>query len=300
MADEAPGFPVLDVSSWRVTSLETAGSDEKLWIASESGQRALFKPNRDHLEAAQGEDWAEKLVSEIAALLGVPAARIDLANRNGVRGCISYTVKRDDYELQPGAALIGELVGPSFDPHSRDAWGHTLENIAAVLPPYRVPPEFDGPQEIGGYGVFAGYMILDALVANRDRHSENWSVLRSQSHAVSDALAPSYDHASSLGFNLRDARRSQLLRDRKMFEAFLRKGDAHRFERGRHKALVDHALQALSIAGDRARDFWLARLAALDPAELQLLAARTTTMSDLARTLAIEILKENRRRLLDD
>lgn len=300
MVDAAPDFPVLDVTYWRVTSLETAGSDEKLWITGESGQRGLFKPNREHLVAEQGEDWAEKLVSEVAALLGVPAATIDLATRSGVRGCISYTVKPADYELQPGAALVGEVVGPGFDPYSRDARGHTLENICTVLSPYGVPPGFAGPPEIGAIGVFAGYLMLDALVANRDRHSENWSVLRGLSRVFEDALAPSYDHASSLGFNLRDERRSQLLRDKKMFEAFLRKGDANRFENGRHKPLVEHALQALNLAGDPARTFWLARLAELDLAKLTSLASRTATMSDSARTLAVEILTANRRRLLDD
>jgi len=84
--DALPRFPVVDVSDWRVLALETAGSDEKVWIASESGERALFKPNRAHPLTEQGEDWAEKLVSEVAGLLGVPAAAIDLATRSGARG----------------------------------------------------------------------------------------------------------------------------------------------------------------------------------------------------------------------
>ncbi len=91
MADALPSFPVLDVSDWRVMALETAGSDEKVWIASESGERALFKPNRAHPLVEQGEDWAEKLVSEVAGLLGVPAAAIDLATRSGAREAASHT-----------------------------------------------------------------------------------------------------------------------------------------------------------------------------------------------------------------
>jgi len=208
-------------------------------------------------------------------------------------------VKPADCELQPGAVLLGGFLGPDFDPHSRDARGHSLKNVATVLAPYGVPPGFAGPAEIGGFGVFAGFMMLDALVANRDRHSENWSVLRSVGPADGDSLAPSYDHASSLGFNLPDDRRGRLLRDSRMFEAFLRKGDANRFEGGRHTPLVDHALEALTLAGIRAKTFWLTRLADLDPTGLSSLAARTETMSELARTLAVDVLVANRRRLLD-
>jgi len=293
-----PDFPVLDVTDWQVVSLEPAGSDEKVWLSTESSRRALFKPNRAHQNQEQGEDWAEKIVAEIAALIQIPAALVDLASRSGVRGCLSYNVTPAGFELQPGAALIGQVVGTDFDPNDRKARGHTLANIAEALAPYGVPPDFAGPPEIGGFGVFAGYLLLDALVANRDRHSENWAVLRASSRGV-DTLAPSYDHASSLGFNLRDDRRDLLLRDTRMFAAFLRKGDAYRFEDSRKNTLVDYALRALAMAGDLARTFWLDLLTGLDPTQLTFLAARIPTMSDLARSLAVELLIANRRRLLD-
>lgn len=298
MLPTAPGFPVLDVTSWRVTSLEPAGSDEKVWLTNSQSERALFKPNRAHQGVEQGEDWAEKLAAEVADLLGVPAARIDLATRDGVRGCISYNVTPAGSELQPGAALISDLVGAAFDPRDRAARGHTVANIAAVLASYRVPPGFVGPADIGGFGVFTGYLVLDALIANRDRHSENWAVLRHIGPG-GDALAPTYDHASSLGFNLLDTRRAQLMHDTRMFEAFLHKGDAYRFEDGQRVTLVDYAHRALTLAGAVTRAFWRDRLIALDPAQLRGLAAGMPTMSELARNLAVQILSANRRRLLD-
>lgn len=298
MLPTTPGFPILDVTDWRVTSLEPAGSDEKVWLVNSQSQRALFKPNRAHRGDEQGEDWAEKLAAEIAILLGVPAARIDLASRDNVRGCISYNVAPPGRELQPGAALMSDLVGADFDPRDRAASGHTLPNIAAVLASYSVPPGFDGPSEIGGFGVFTGYLMFDALIANRDRHSENWAVLRS-THPGEDILAPTYDHASSLGFNLRDTRRAQLLQDTRMFEAFLQKGDAYRFEDGQRVTLVDYTHRALTLAGGLTRAFWQERLSALNLGQVARLAERITTMSDLARNLAFAIVSANRRRLLD-
>jgi hypothetical protein len=52
----------------------------------------------------------------------------------------------------------------------------------------------------------AGYLLLDALVANTDRHHENWSVLQ---HHGSSYLVPCYDLRTCLGFQLTDAQRRE-------------------------------------------------------------------------------------------
>ena len=62
---------------------------------------------------------------------------------------------------------------------------------------------------------FAEYVVLDALIGNVDRHHENWGVLRRK--VGSDwrgFLAPSYDHASSLGRELTDANRIRYLAEK--------------------------------------------------------------------------------------
>ena len=59
---------------------------------------------------------------------------------------------------------------------------------------------------------FAGYLVLDAVVGNTDRHSENWGILQRQdvSRRV-ESLAPSYDHGSSLGHELMEEGRERFL-----------------------------------------------------------------------------------------
>jgi hypothetical protein len=90
--DDEP-FPVVDVYDWPVVALEPGGTDEKVWLGVPGvNTRALFKPNRARVGSERGEDWPEKLASELATTLGIPAARIDLAERNGRRGCLSYDI----------------------------------------------------------------------------------------------------------------------------------------------------------------------------------------------------------------
>jgi hypothetical protein len=55
--------------------------------------------------------------------------------------------------------------------------------------------------------VFVGYLMLDALIGNTDRHHENWGVLLTSSRPRTAELAPTFDHASSLGRELTDAGR---------------------------------------------------------------------------------------------
>ncbi|HEY3608330.1 MAG TPA: HipA domain-containing protein [Pseudonocardiaceae bacterium] len=290
---------VVDVSDWAVDEFEPAGSDAKMWLATpDVCSRALFKPNRPHNGHEQGEDWAEKLTSELAALLGVPAARIDLAQRGDCRGCISYDVVPKGWELQPGAVLLSQIIGFDHDPRDPAARGHTLMNIQQALAGYGAPPGFQGPADFSAFDVFCGYLMLDALIANRDRHSENWAVLRGPNEP-DQRLSPSYDHASALGFNLLDERRQLLFRDRNMMDAFLRKGTAHRFEDGKKATLVGCAHTALGMAGDSVRAYWLDRLTSTDEDQLDSVVARVPVMSDLSRRFARYLLTVNRGRLLD-
>jgi hypothetical protein len=81
-----PAFPDVDVDEWEVVDFEPMGSKPgKLWLQPPGGspfeeRRWLFKPTttqREHdREFLKGDDWAEKLVAEVAHLLGVSAAPV--------------------------------------------------------------------------------------------------------------------------------------------------------------------------------------------------------------------------------
>ena len=58
----------------------------------------------------------------------------------------------------------------------------------------------------------AEYLVLDAFIGNTDRHHENWGILwRRTGNTWRGFVAPSFDHASSLGRELLDERRERLL-----------------------------------------------------------------------------------------
>ena len=51
----------------------------------------------------------------------------------------------------------------------------------------------------------AEYLVLDAVIGNTDRHHENWGILRKRMpKGWTGMVAPSFDHASSLGRELLD------------------------------------------------------------------------------------------------
>ena len=63
------------------------------------------------------------------------------------------------------------------------------------------PPGCDLPFNATAFDVFAGFVLLDAWIANQDRHDNNWSVLIPGTWPrPATLLSGSYDHASSLGF----------------------------------------------------------------------------------------------------
>jgi hypothetical protein len=112
-------FPIRDVSSWDVVRAETLGRDRKVWLrdpAVPGGSTSresdwLFKPVVVPAHGTpQGEDWAEKIVSELGRLLGVPCAEVDLAVRGDDRGLISRNVIPDGWDRVLGAELMGTVV----------------------------------------------------------------------------------------------------------------------------------------------------------------------------------------------
>lgn len=243
----------VDVSDWSVIDEEPEGQDpDKLWVAAtptaERHEQWLWKPRRTTGDGrdAQINDVAEVVTSRIAARLGLPAAECRFAHRGGVSGLISRNVAPDGYDLNTGATYLMAAPGysrrePVVDEQGRPRGllrrdrGYTLDAVEHVLRGLEGPP---GLSALSALKVFSGYLVLDALVANTDRHPGNWALLTSPDGRRS--LAPTFDHGSALGSGLTDTNRS-----RQNVEAWCAKGLAKSFE-PKGKTLLQLANEAMA------------------------------------------------------
>ena len=193
---ESQCYPVFEVRSEWTFEFEDMGTKSKFWFRpGDAGAKWLFK----HPRANTGEHWAEKIAAEVAGLLGVARPKVELAIHKGDRGTISKSFDIPKNTLFHGNRLMVEI---GADVQSQ----HTMTNIWRVL-----EMQFQDDKVKAAIRQFAGYLTLDALIGNVDRHHENWGIQRSLEHIPEVSLAPSFDHASSLGRELTDTRRERFL-----------------------------------------------------------------------------------------
>lgn len=212
-------YPILILPPDARDTSEPMGTKEKFWFEHTDGARWLFKFNR----SGHGDDWSERVASEIAGLLGLPHGHVELAtfeNRPGVV-CRDFTNRRE-LTLVHGNELLVMLVDSAYprDQNYR-VTGHTVERVLGILgQPWIERPAAFAPIEgiSSAADVFAGYLLLDALIGNTDRHHENWAVVTQTHdpggpiHPGEVQLAPTFDHATCLGFSLRDEERLDRMR----------------------------------------------------------------------------------------
>ena len=210
-------YPVWDVSSWQAVENEQMGQKAKVWYTSPDGEEYLFKRGRENC----GENWSEKCAAEVAATLDIPHAEIQLAEASGQQGTISRRFTQKGPWSQQILVHGNELLFRDDPQYPKDGPNfrvsqHTLPRILDVLAKVR-PPTSAQQLPFPGYSaidVFTGYLMLDALISNTDRHHANWAVIevRGPSAEHSTELAPTFDHASSLGRELSDTQRATRLR----------------------------------------------------------------------------------------
>jgi hypothetical protein len=210
----ANDFPILLVTqkACKASEEETLGSKYKFWFYHEKLGRCLYKQTRLNL----GEDWAEKVASELCELIGLPHAIYELASTwSDACGVISPDFLPPGGTLVHGNDLLTSIVPnyPTFSTYGVSQ--HTIDLVLRVivrksinLPINWIPPS--GIEK--AVDVFVGYLMLDVWIGNGDRHHENWGIIRlktSSNLEETEHLAPTYDHASSLGRDLSDCQRQK-------------------------------------------------------------------------------------------
>ena len=283
----ATSYPILELRPESSERFESLGSKPKFWFRMEEvGKPWLFKFARP----GTGEDWAEKISAELAELLGLPHATIELATFMDKRGSASPTFVPDDADLiHCNEILAGHILG--YDAAKKFGQNdHTFGRIVTAF--YNIFPE--GQERNEALTMLAGYLTLDAMIGNVDRHHENWAVLRSAStETPSLRIAPTFDHASSLGRELRDEKRKDFLRQKRIAD-YVQKGSGAIYWKETDPKGANPLALAIRAAKTHRSYFqrWIDRIKDVAPAELHLLISKVPEhwMSPIAKEFAVAIL----------
>lgn len=152
-------------------------------------------------------------------------------------------------------------------------------------------------------GVFIGYMMLDAWVANQDRHHQNWGAIL---HAGVLQLSPTYDHGASLARNLTDEDRKSRLgtRDKnRTIENFAGKARSGFYATPKDDKTM-FALDVFRRFAERdmvAARIWLGKLGEIRQSVVDAILAEIPPqrMSPVTREFTLELLMINQHRLLE-
>ena len=307
MADST--YPVIETSTWEVLSVEEMGSKPKFWLMDQEGTKWLFKHRH---RPNVGDDWAEKIAAEVAGCLAIPHATVELAKFEGKIGIISRDLvgSGEPRELVLGNNLLVE-ADPSYPQTNRyHVAEHTIDRVFAAVGSgfIGVPGESpESPAIASPLDLFVGYLMLDALIGNTDRHHENWAILQLEPEGERRraVLCPTFDHASSLGHLLTDGEREKRLATKDQgysVTAYVQKGRSAMYrEQGdtRPMSPLDAFLEGCNRRHD-AGTFWLGQLGRLETGILDEMASKVPDdlMTGPARRFARAMLACNRAKLL--
>lgn len=298
-------FPVIRIRSSEAEAVEYLGTKAKFWYR-DGERQMLFKAE----ERGTGEDWAEKIACELCALLGLPHVHYEMAydldqQRPGV---VCASCAPPPLALAHGNQLLLAL-DPAYPAGAENRYrsrAHTVDAVFEVVSLLRLPdPGWRAhlpPPIQTADGIFAGYLLLDAWIANQDRHHENWGAIWDGEQL---ALAPSFDHGAALARNLSDEERHERLTSRDQrrrvpyFAARARSALFATPTAAKPLATLD-AWRAFAarVPGDAA--IWRERLAAVEPVAVEAVVDQIPPdrMSAVCRRFTLDLLSENRRRLL--
>lgn len=309
-------YEIYDISNEAPEAIEQMGTKEKFWLTWR-GQQWLFKYNRKDY----GEDWAEKIAGEFAHILQIPSARSELAVFNGKHGVLveSFTHQKADGQGRPikcaelvhGNDLISLLIDPDYPKELlMKNQEHTLDRIEKVLNKFSVVPSQHDYSALtsefqNAFDIFLGYLLLDALVSNTDRHHENWGIRAWMSINELTHLAPSFDHASSLGRNESEAKKQERLNTKDLNyrpEAYAMKAPS-RIYLNNDDAQPFTAIGAFDAAFKKRPDsgrFWLNRLGSVDMGMLEAIISQVPgqRMTTCSKDFSISMIHATRERLL--
>ncbi|NAS00471.1 hypothetical protein [Acinetobacter haemolyticus] len=298
-------YNIFDISHVESDLLEQLGTKSKFWYSSE-GDEFLFKSVQSNTGERLGDDWAEKISCELAALLGLPHAYYELAVHNGIRGVITKNfISERGEQLMLGNELLEGLV-PSVDDSNPNV--QFIEDVYEIMQKTIInkPIGFSSLPNIKTASVFfVGYLMFDTLISNQDRHNENWGTIitiKGVKH-----LAPSYDHGASLARNVRDQEKRTRMTSKdkgQQIQSFVLRAKSCFLEKeiaGKKKRLkLLEAFRRYALMERSAAKAWLEILNKVRNDDVRLIIDRVpeTLMTSISKDFTYELILCNKANLL--
>lgn len=266
-------FPVFDISDFESNLPESVGSKEKRWVMPPKEHELphrlhLFKIGRQNT----GENWSEKACFEIAQALDLPCAKYHFAVASSERGVISETFLPVGARLYLGNVLLSRIIQGYEGAKRFKQIEYKLSQVLNLIRLFGTRPPINYENtSMSAHEFFIGYLVLDALVGNTDRHHENWGVVvLTKEDSLDVHLTPTFDHASSLGRNETSQNRRFRLKtkdQRASVEAYARRAHSAFFGLSSHAATLTmhEMIRVLMELYPRSTKFWADRVSALTP-----------------------------------
>ncbi|PSW68622.1 hypothetical protein C0Z01_14515 [Photobacterium kishitanii] len=302
-------YPIIDISSQDIDDYEAMGTKSKFWYTDPADQiEYIFKSI--HTEDKQGtptirdgEDWSEKIACEIASLLGIPHAHYELAVHNGERGTRSPNFTKPDENLVFGNHLLERIATTLATALEKGERCQRIELISIILDRIIVNPPCGWVSTTNikdALDVFIGYLLLDTIISNQDRHSQNWAMIEDKKG--NNYLSPSFDHGASLGRNESDKVRLERMQSKDIGRqvcTYVTKCKSHFYFNSKKQKTIDAFIMMGSNRPNAALE-WLNRLSTLNPEDIVDIidAIPSDIMSQPAKLFAIEMILVNMARLL--
>ncbi|MGJ3256759.1 MAG: HipA domain-containing protein, partial [Alcanivorax sp.] len=289
-------------------NIEQMGTKSKFWYEDEKGTNWLFKSNETinssgELIIRPGENWAEKCAYEICLLLKIPAPEIHLATHHGRSGIISKNFIRENETLVFANEFITKYSkGKGGKIEERKNY-HTAGRIHAALETMNVlkPAGWNSlPNIKTAADFFCGYLVLDCLISNQDRHEENWGIVSTEEETLH--LSPSFDHAASMGRNESDENRISRLNTKdkgQMVSTYVNKAKSQLYDKSGKRLKTIEALGDFSRRSPKALSAWSKALQDIEFDKLKEIFDKVPSeiMSDPEKSFSLSIIVENSNRI---